>query len=412
MVESITTQIEVLEGDSEVDIAIGGVSDDSGGDDGLAKNSADKAEEKPKSSFGQEITGENPYISKDYKDADSVLDAWSSISPAIIVVADSLINKLIESSHLVESSTLELNSKFKELAINAQKQSETVADVVERASGLEINGEKISMIEFSQTFNDSLAGAIEKILHISKLAISMVYSLDDAIASIEDIEKFNGRIQAINKQTNLLSLNAAIESVRAGEAGKGFAVVADEVRAVSKEISGLSAEMSDKIGLVGSSVRAGYDTLQDVATTDMSESIRAKDNLDTLMAALLRQTDDFKEILSGAAEDSKKSSESISSMTVGMQFQDKTSQYIQNSTAALEELMHIADHLENATVAVVGKSGANHILRDHFVERVMSRLQLSEFQQEYIGKLDKLGILPDGYELVEASDDEDDIELF
>ena len=85
----------------------------------------------------------------------------------------------------------------------------------------------------------------------------MVYSLDDAIEAIREIEKFNGRIQAINKQTNLLSLNATIESVRACEAGKGFAVVSDEVRSVSKEINILSVEMSEKIGQVGNSVRKG-----------------------------------------------------------------------------------------------------------------------------------------------------------
>lgn len=59
----------------------------------------------------------------------------------------------------------------------------------------------------------------------------------------KDISQIIDTIEAISNQTNLLSLNASIESARAGEAGKGFAVVATEIRKLSEQTKVSNAEI-------------------------------------------------------------------------------------------------------------------------------------------------------------------------
>jgi uncharacterized protein YkvS len=57
-----------------------------------------------------------------------------------------------------------------------------------------------------------------------------------------------------------------------------------------------------------------------------------------MMDALLQQTTEFQEILGGVVEDAKESSSIITSVIIGMQFQDRTMQYIQNAISGLEEV--------------------------------------------------------------------------
>lgn len=54
-------------------------------------------------------------------------------------------------------------------------------------------------------------------------------------------------IQRINAQARLLALNAQIEATRAGMAGAGFGVVAQQVKAISREIDGLTTELTNQL---------------------------------------------------------------------------------------------------------------------------------------------------------------------
>lgn len=80
---------------------------------------------------------------------------------------------------------------------------------------------------------EKLKSNVNNVEHVTE---NVVNRLDEALAVVEEIKQ-NAKL------SNILALNASIESARAGEAGKGFSVVSDEMRKFSR----MSAEASEKI---------------------------------------------------------------------------------------------------------------------------------------------------------------------
>ena len=102
-----------------------------------------------------------------------------------------------------------------------------------------------------------------------------------AAEGMQAIQEATGRIftavqaiQNIARQTNLLSLNAAIEAAKAGTLGKGFAVVAEEVRKLAEQSTHSAKEIEEIIGVTERAV-AGGDASVQVTITNLA-SIRTR----------------------------------------------------------------------------------------------------------------------------------------
>lgn len=317
-------------------------------------------------------------------------------------------------SALVEGGVVQLSSGFRQLVTTARTQSEHLDNVSKLVSKVEVDGEHIEIRELTGELERSLIEIVDQIVDLSKRAMEMVYALDDVIVDLGAVEGSIDGIERINGQTNLLALNATIEAKRAGEHGRAFSVVAGEVKALSATTRKLAVDIRGQVASVSRGLRAGHANLQEVATIDLSGHIMLKARLDRMLAGLVAQTDAYAKVMEEASDSSRDMSKTINTLTVGLQFQDRFKQRLQNVNAALQTFSEAAHELEARSAALAPGGGAVDETRQNaLIAEALRRMHMDDVRRRFVAHVAGADADSGG---VGASDDakagDDDIELF
>lgn len=160
-----------------------------------------------------------------------------SIGQMVIKIRE-IITEVITSSNNLVVSSQQLNSSSQQLSQNATEQASSVEEI----------SSTMEQIVSNIRTNTENAKQTEVIATTAKKGIDEMFvntkNIVEANKSIVDKTKI---VNDIAFQTNILSLNAAVEAARSGESGKGFAVVASEVRKLAEHSKHAATDISDLV---------------------------------------------------------------------------------------------------------------------------------------------------------------------
>jgi methyl-accepting chemotaxis protein len=246
------------------------------------------------------------------------------------------------------ASVTETHATMEQITVNIDKLNghieSQVASVTQSSSAIE------EMLANIQSVTQTLMKNAENVTKLTDASEVGRAGLQEVAADIQEIERESKGLLEINvvmeniaSQTNLLSMNAAIEAAHAGEAGKGFAVVADEIRKLaensgeqSKVINTTLKKMAESINKIAASTEH---VLKNFELIDHSVKIVAEQEMN-IQNAMEEQGQGSKQIL-----------EAVSEMNnITQQVKGGSTEMLEGSKEVIEE----SNNLEKVTQEITG----------------------------------------------------------
>ncbi len=275
---------------------------------------------------------------------------------------NALIGQVQRSGIQVTSSATELSATSKQQEAVMKTQMESTNYVVKSVG--EISSVSEELVETMK----KVAGMSEQTADFANSGQSDLGQMEEAMRHMENASKsISGKLEAINEkaanitsvvttitkvadQTNLLSLNAAIEAEKAGEYGRGFTVVAREIRRLADQTAVATLDIDQMVQEMQSAVSAGVMEMD----AFIAEVQRSAENVGRISTQLTRIIEQVKAL-----------TPSFEGVNESMQFQSESAQQINASMLNLsEEMQQTVESLRESFLAIEQLNDASRGLQD------------------------------------------------
>jgi methyl-accepting chemotaxis protein WspA len=271
----------------------------------------------------------------------------------------------------VQRSALQVASSVTEIAATAKEHQATSSETASATSEIGATSKEIAAISkvLLQTINEvtevaeqtaNMAGTGQKGLVRMEATMRQVMEAGGAVNAKlgvlnEKASNINQVVTTITKvadQTNLLSLNAAIEAEKAGEHGRGFAVVATEIRRLADQTAIASYDIEQLVKEMQSAVSAGVmgmDKFSEEVRRGVQEVGQVSEQLAQIIGQVQALTPQFETVNEGMQSQStgaQQISEALAQLTESAQ---QTVDSLHQSSIVMDQLNSTASDLRTST---------------------------------------------------------------
>ena len=254
---------------------------------------AEKTRQKPAPQRAPEKTGLSPvlHVADSLKGYQKELVEKEVASLFELSLVNSTFSGVLNEADHFQEKLQELGGSFSHIDNTAEGFSQVRGQVAEAVSDAQGQMEALTATSMKiQASYEEMAGIFSQ--------------LQDAI---QGIQKCMGKIVSIADQTNILAINASIESARAGVEGRGFAVVAEHVKQLAEEIVVLAKEVNtgvNDVELRAGELSASINTSQQTLGQGVGIVAQTEENFRQIISAADGATD-VQSAISGVIQDSQ-----------------------------------------------------------------------------------------------------------